>query len=110
MGMFNKYYDPTVSVAARKSPVPQKAELLANYPNPFNPSTTIPFRLRESGHVEVSIFNVLGQNVARVLDQPMPAGAHKVLWEQLIKASPAIFTLFQLRFNGQLVKTQKPFS
>jgi hypothetical protein len=107
MGIFNKYYDPAVSVAARKSPVPQKAELLANYPNPFNPSTTIPFRLRESGHVEVSIFNVLGQNVARVLDQPMPAGAHKVLWETAEKNISSNIYFIQLRFNGQLVRTQK---
>lgn len=49
-----------------------------NYPNPFNPSTTIRFTLMESAEVSLKVYNVLGAEVAVVLNQYMPAGVHSV--------------------------------
>ncbi|MFQ5570554.1 MAG: T9SS type A sorting domain-containing protein [Rhodothermales bacterium] len=52
-----------------------------NYPNPFNPTTTIPFTVPEGGIVELRVYNVLGQEVATLVDEYLPAGTHEVSWE-----------------------------
>ncbi len=49
-----------------------------NYPNPFNPSTSISFRIPEAGAVSLKVFNVLGQEVATLVDQRMNAGEHNI--------------------------------
>jgi hypothetical protein len=54
--------------------------LLPNRPNPFRPATTIPFRLREPGHVALDIVGVRGERIARLVDGPLPAGSHAVRW------------------------------
>ncbi len=51
-----------------------------NYPNPFNPSTTISFRLPKAAHVTVEVYDVLGKKVATLLDDNVSAGAHSVVW------------------------------
>src|SRR5690606_18341244 len=57
--------------------VPDRFSLGANYPNPFNPSTTIPFALPETGRVEIVVYNVLGQRVFSIVDAEMKAGRHE---------------------------------
>lgn len=52
----------------------------ANFPNPFTGSTTIPFELEASMHVNIEIYNVLGQRVAQLVDTHLPAGTHTVDW------------------------------
>jgi PKD repeat protein len=54
----------------------QKYTLEQNWPNPFNPTTSISFHLRESGRVRLNIYNSIGQQVAAVLDEVLPAGFH----------------------------------
>ncbi|MBN2708933.1 MAG: T9SS type A sorting domain-containing protein [Calditrichaceae bacterium] len=56
----------------------KKFALNTNYPNPFNPSTTIPFTLDAREQVTVTVHNVLGQKVATLVDGIMSAGSHKV--------------------------------
>ena len=55
-------------------------KLLRNYPNPFNPKTTIMFDLGESGKTQVEIYNVKGQKVKTLLDEEMEAGQHTMIW------------------------------
>ncbi|MGE5400029.1 MAG: alpha/beta hydrolase-fold protein [Ignavibacteriales bacterium] len=50
--------------------------LMPNYPNPFNPSTSIRFQLPEACHVRLSLFNLLGKEIAVLLDTDLPAGVH----------------------------------
>lgn len=54
---------------------------LANYPNPFNPATTISFEIPQSGHVSLDIFNTRGQLVKRLLSNHKTAGQHSVVWD-----------------------------
>ncbi|MEK7670568.1 MAG: T9SS type A sorting domain-containing protein, partial [Bacteroidota bacterium] len=49
-------------------------KLESNYPNPFNPSTTIQFTLAEDGKASLKVFNMLGQEVARLFDGEAQAG------------------------------------
>jgi hypothetical protein len=60
---------------------PARTSLLANYPNPFNPSTTIPFALEASADVRLTVYDMLGQRVAELADAHLPAGAHQVTWD-----------------------------
>lgn len=53
-----------------------------NHPNPFNPSTTISFQLPAASQVSVSVYNMLGQEVARLVDnQAYGAGPHEIIWD-----------------------------
>jgi hypothetical protein len=56
--------------------IPSGYVLEQNYPNPFNPSTTIRFAVPEAGRVRLSVYSVLGQEVATLLDGPVSAGWH----------------------------------
>ncbi len=51
-----------------------------NYPNPFNPETTLSFSIPAEGKVELSIYNIKGQKVKTLLNETMPMGGHKVVW------------------------------
>jgi formylglycine-generating enzyme required for sulfatase activity len=64
---------------AEESPLP--FSLGQNYPNPFNPSTTIPFTLDVSGHVTLTIYNIMGQTVRTLVDSYLPADSHNALWD-----------------------------
>ncbi len=60
---------------------PLVTTLNRNYPNPFNPETTIEFTLAESGTVEIDIFNIRGQLVRKLLDEPIDKGKHQIIWD-----------------------------
>ena len=52
-----------------------------NYPNPFNPSTTIEFNIPENGRALVSVYNTKGQRVKNLLDADLPRGKHTLVWD-----------------------------
>jgi len=54
--------------------------LRANYPNPFNPSTTIAFDTHKDGRVVIDIFNIKGQKVKALVNDVRQAGSHKIVW------------------------------
>lgn len=63
------------------SAVPETHALNQNYPNPFNPSTEIRFDLPEAAEVLLVVYNVTGREVARLVNQSMGAGSHRVRWD-----------------------------
>lgn len=61
--------------------LPTKFALLQNYPNPFNPTTQISFSLANLSQINISIYNVLGQKVAEVINKTLDAGNHTVKFD-----------------------------
>jgi len=66
----------SVEEGMQKSPV--GFHLDQNYPNPFNPGTRIRFQLSDGGPIRLEIFDVLGQKIRTLIDQPMNMGSHSV--------------------------------
>ncbi|MBH09362.1 MAG: hypothetical protein CMG74_03230 [Candidatus Marinimicrobia bacterium] len=60
--------------------IPQNFALHQNYPNPFNPKTEIRFDLPEEGYVELTIFNIMGQNIRSLKADYMKPGYHTLVW------------------------------
>lgn len=73
--------EPTATVNEPAGAVPNKYLVLSNYPNPFNPSSTLQVVLPEAGNARLTIYNALGQPVDQLIDGPLPAGMHKVQWD-----------------------------
>ncbi len=71
---------PTTSVGNTSQELPTTFVLNQNYPNPFNPSTRIEYAIPARSHVSITIYNLLGQEVAFLADEAKPAGRHAVEW------------------------------
>ena len=52
-----------------------------NYPNPFNPQTTITFDLMQSGLVQLKIYNIIGEEVKTLINNSMLPGNHQISWD-----------------------------
>jgi hypothetical protein len=74
-----KIVDP-VGINETSSEVPESFRLKQNYPNPFNPSTTIEFELKRSANVEMNVYDQTGKLVATLVDNQVPSGSHKVIF------------------------------
>ena len=73
---------PATAIAAETAATPMAFALGANYPNPFNPATTIPLTvLAGAGDVDLTIYNILGQPVRHVWAGPLAAGSHRLTWD-----------------------------
>ena len=72
-----------VYVEMRDGAVPGSYSLGQNYPNPFNPTTTIDYSLKQAGHVSIIVYNRIGQEVARLVDESQPAGSYSVHWDTI---------------------------
>ncbi|GEM_PF-3452911 len=64
----------------KQASLPTEFRLNANYPNPFNPATTVSFELPQASPVRIEIFNVLGQKVRTLIDGYKEAGRHDIQW------------------------------
>jgi len=69
-----------VNTLASGEGLPTECVLLQNYPNPFNPLTIVDYRLSIRGKVRLSVFDLLGREVAVLRDEEMPAGRYSVEW------------------------------
>jgi CubicO group peptidase (beta-lactamase class C family) len=71
---------PATSVSSHPESMPERFALHPNYPNPFNPGTTIEYDLPRNSHVSVVIVNYLGEEVARLTDGYQEAGRYRLSW------------------------------
>jgi len=96
-------YDVLIYSVHVEEESPAGFQLQQNYPNPFNPSTTIPFTLDSSGHVTLTVFNVMGQRVQTLIDSEMHPGAHFLTWngrDEHGNSVAAGIYFYQLRSDG----------
>ena len=78
--------------------------VLSNYPNPFNPTTTINFAIPADAAVSLSIYNLQGREVVALVDGNMDAGYHSVIWNADTHSSGVYFVKM---VAGSYVNTQK---
>ena len=76
---FSIYSDGGVDTDDNVTPV-LTTSLEGNYPNPFNPSTTIRYSLKEAGPVSIEIYNIKGQLVRTLINEVKEAGNHTIVW------------------------------
>ena len=74
-------YTGDIITAIDEEAKPEALPTVTSYPNPFNPSTTISFTLPESGHATLTVYNLAGQKVRTLADEPMGVGNHTVVWD-----------------------------
>lgn len=92
------------TVSAETGDEPSQFELSQNYPNPFNPSTNIQFSLPQSGLAMLKVYNLLGQEVATLVNERLTAGAHTVQFNAGQLASGVY--IYRLT-SGSFVQTRK---
>ena len=82
----------------------QTFRLEQNFPNPFNPSTVIRFRLTNPGNVQLKIYNSAGQRVRTLIQESMPAGIHHIEWNSTNESGenvPSGIYYYQLNAGNQ---------
>jgi hypothetical protein len=82
--------DSLVGIAGNEE-VPMVFKLYNNYPNPFNPSTTIKYDVPKNSFVQMTIFDLLGREVDKLVNQNLTAGRYEVVWDGGKFASGAYF-------------------
>ena len=78
---------------------------LTNYPNPFNPSTTISYQIQNSGNVDIGIYNIKGQLVKTLVGEQKTSGSYSLTWDAK-EFSSGIY-LYKLNVNGKSKAVKK---
>ena len=92
---------PTITLSSVKDisrGIPESFSLRQNYPNPFNPSTTIEFSMPSSGHVTLTVHNVLGEEVATLVNEFKESGTYQLRFDA--RNLPSGTYLYTLKANG----------
>jgi len=89
------FYTPPTTIGGLNPNLIKESRLFQNYPNPFNPSTTIEFELPASQFVTLTVYNILGSEIATLINEAMPAGEHTITFDA--NGLPAGLYLYELR-------------
>jgi hypothetical protein len=84
-------------------------KLLANYPNPFNASTTISYQLADAAQVDLSVYTITGRRIRSLVAAQQPAGEYRAIWDGRDESRNAVATgayIYQLRAT----QNKKPFA
>jgi len=92
-----------------ETPVPLSYAISRNYPNPFNPTTTIKYQLPQTSDVKLAIYNVLGQRVRTLVNGRIEAGYHSIEWDGRNEAGAQVASgIYIYRFSADnYLKVQK---
>jgi len=71
----------STAITDSESDIPQTCSLSQNFPNPFNPKTSINYELPIANYVDLSVYNILGQKVATLVSENQHSGSHRVEWD-----------------------------
>ena len=77
-----------------------------NYPNPFNPSTVIPFSLKRSQFVALKIYDINGREIINLLESYKPAGEHRINWngkDSKGQELPSGMYIYQLKSENSMI-------
>ncbi|MEP1121750.1 MAG: T9SS type A sorting domain-containing protein [Balneola sp.] len=85
--------------------LPKEFGLSQNFPNPFNPSTTIQYALPKASDVSIDVFNILGKRVASLVNQRKAAGSYSIQFQASNLSSGVYF--YTLRVGGRVLKSQR---
>lgn len=97
-------YITDVEQTGKSNGVPERVELLQNFPNPFNPVTTITYRIPESGFVTLKVFDALGREIALLINEMKTAGEYSAQFNASGMSTGVYF--YQLHI-GQSFVTKK---
>jgi hypothetical protein len=75
------FYSNSVGVDNRNETFPQGFALEQNFPNPFNPSTTIRYELPEDGLVNITIYDITGRHISKLVSSRQTAGYRSIQWD-----------------------------
>ncbi|MBN1292941.1 MAG: T9SS type A sorting domain-containing protein [Candidatus Latescibacteria bacterium] len=107
MVSFNKNAAMTAVDSENKLPV--AVNITGNYPNPFNPSTTINFALNDGGFTSVLIYNIMGQKVRTLVSEFLNPGVHEIVWDGRDESGNAVSSgvyMCRLKMGEQAVTKQ----
>ncbi len=88
----------------QKNALPKKSFLLRNYPNPFNPATNITFTLPAKAQVSLKIYDLLGKEVATLVNSDLPAGNHIKIWNATNAPTGEYICRLQVNSNIEIHK------
>jgi len=88
-------FNEVMVIEEKEDYTPIEFSLMQNYPNPFNPTTVITWKLAVAGHVDLSVFNILGEKVATLISGYQKSGIHQVEWNASGIASGVYFYRLQ---------------
>ena len=94
----------TVGLEGEEKPIANEFRLEQNYPNPFNPSTKIGFRISDRGFVSLKVYDVLGNEIATLINKELPAGEYETEFNG--SSLPSGIYFYQLK-AGESVDTKK---
>lgn len=97
-------YSQTIGIEPIAGEIPTKFSLLQNYPNPFNPVTNIKFEVPKGGFAKLTVFDMLGREIAVLVDQNVNAGTYNVEWDA---SSYPSGVYFYKMVSGGFVETKK---
>jgi hypothetical protein len=108
----NAWNNPGTPIEPNQTSLPDRYELFQNFPNPFNPTTTISYQLARSGEINLKIYNITGQEVQTLESGYKQAGNYKLSWDgkdsQGNRIASGVY-FYQLTVSGEenLILTRK---
>lgn len=72
------YFTTKTTTSVKDFKTQEIFNLISAYPNPFNPTTTIEYQLKQSSHVKITIYDIIGNAVTKLIDKDMSSGSHKI--------------------------------